>query len=117
MSSAVERPTRGGIELVLVNAVRALTADLTREDSRPYFLWDEDTSISELRAALAGADESERQRLLGKMLREARDTDVWRFVSPAEVAAALPKLSRHLGRRAAFWGYLIGRWRAHGLVP
>jgi hypothetical protein len=79
-------------------------------------LWDEDTSIRELRAALAGTNANERLRLLGKMLREARDTDVWQFVSPTEVAAALPELSRHLGRRRAFWDYLIGRWRAHGLV-
>ena len=97
--------------------MRALTTDFTRQDSRPYFLWDEDTSIAELRAALSGTDECERQRLLGKMLREARDTDVWQFVRPAQVAAVLPKLSRHLGRRRAFWDYLIGRWRAHGLVP
>lgn len=97
--------------------MRALTTDLTRQDNRPYFLWDEDTSISELRAILSGADDAERQRLLGKMLREARDTDVWRFVSPAEVAAALPKVSRHLGRRRAFWDYLIGRWRAQGRIP
>jgi hypothetical protein len=97
--------------------VRALTTDLTQEASRPYFLWDEDTSISEFRAALSGADSNERQRLLGKMLREARDSDVWLFVTPREVAAELPALSRHLGRRRAFWAYLIGRWRAHGLVP
>lgn len=51
------------------------------------------------------------------MLREARDSDVWQFVTPAQVAAALPDLARHLGRRRAFWDYLIGRWRAHGLVP
>jgi hypothetical protein len=97
--------------------VRDLTTDLTQEASRPYFLWDEDTSISEFRAALSGKDTHERQRLLGKMLREARDSDVWLFVSPREVAAELPDLTRHLGRRRAFWDYLIGRWRAHGLVP
>jgi len=97
--------------------VRALTTDLTQEAARPYFLWDEDTSIAELRAALSGTDTQERQRLLGKMLREARDSDVWLFVSPREVAAELHDLNRHLGRRRAFWDYLIGRWRAHGLVP
>ena len=97
--------------------MRALTTDLTRQDSRPYFLWDEDTSIAEFRAALSGSNDAERQRLLGKMLREARDTDVWQFVSPTEVAAALPALEWHLGRRRTFWAYLIGRWRAHGLVP
>lgn len=85
-------------------------------DCRPYFFWDEDTSIAELRATLAGSDAAERARLLGKMLREARDTDVWLFVTPNEVAAALPSLERHLGRRRAFWEFIIGRWRALGLV-
>ncbi len=97
--------------------MRPLTTDLTQEECRPYFFWDEDTSIAELRAGLGGSDESERYRLLGKMLREARDSDVWQFTSPREVAAALPSVARNLGRRHAFWEYLIGRWRAHGLVP
>lgn len=97
--------------------MRALTTDLSREECRPYFLWDEDTSIAELRGALSGPHPDERRRLLGKMLREARDSDVWQFVTPGDVAAALPELGRHLGRRQAFWEYLIGRWRAHGLLP
>jgi len=96
--------------------VRALTTDLNKVECRPYFFWDEDTSIAELRTALAGPEAQERLRLLGKMLREARDTDVWQFVTPNEVAAALPSLERHLGRRRAFWEYIIGRWRALGLV-
>jgi hypothetical protein len=93
-----------------------MTSDLTRAELRPYFFWDEDTSTGELRAALAGSDSAERLRLLGKLLREARDTDVWEFVSPAEVASALPLLGRHLGRRRRFWEYVIGSWRALGFV-
>jgi hypothetical protein len=96
--------------------MRPITSDLEREDLRPYFFWDEDTSIAELRAALSGPDPDERLRLLGKMLREARDTDVWRFVTPEEVADALPLVDRHLGRRKEFWEYLIGRRRARGLI-
>lgn len=96
--------------------MRPLTGDLTRGDLRPYFLWDEDTSIDELRAALAQPGPA-RDRLLGKMLREARDVDVWRFVTPAEVAAALPALARIVGRRFAFWSWLVERWRHHGLLP
>ncbi len=96
--------------------MRPLTADLTREELRPYFWWDEDVSIAELRAALRGPDPEERLRVLGWLLREARDTDVWSFVGTQEVADALPLLGRHLGRRRAFWEYLIGRWRAQGLV-
>jgi hypothetical protein len=96
--------------------VRPLTTDLTQSDLRPYFLWDEDTSVAELREVLSGPDEADRLRLLGKMLREARDTDVWQFVTPAEVSRDLPALTRHLGRRRPFWEYVIGRWRALGLV-
>ena len=96
--------------------MRPITTDLSIETQRPYFFWDEDTTIAELRDALTGSDESERLRLLGKMLREARDVDVWQFVTPSEVAAALPALGRQLGRRRAFWEFLIGRWRALGLL-
>ena len=94
----------------------SLTTDLTRDDGRPYFLWDEPLTIGELRARLAGPQEAERLRLLAKMLREARDSDVWLFVTPAEVADALPRIQRALGRRAAFWEWLIDGWRRDGLL-
>lgn len=93
-----------------------LSADLTRGDVRPYFLWDEQTSVDELRAVLAGPDGPLRDRLLGKMLREARDIDVWSFVTPAEVARVLERLRRRLGRRYGFWKFLIDGWRRDGLL-
>ena len=96
--------------------MRALSVDLVAPDARPYFLWDEDVSVADLRAALAGRNEHERLRLLAKLLREARDTDVWCFVTPGEVAAALPALRRRLGRRHRFWEFLIEGWRADGLL-
>ncbi len=96
--------------------MRPLTHDLSRDELRPYFLWDEDLSVAELRERLQQADEPERLRLLGKMLREARDLDVWEFVDPYDVAQVLPKLGRRLGRRRAFWEFLIEGWRADGLL-
>ena len=48
--------------------------------------------MSELRARLSAPDPHERRRLLGELLREARDTDVWLFVSPAEVASEFPSV-------------------------
>jgi len=96
--------------------MRPLTGDMGRGDLRPYFLWDEDVSIDELRAALRQPDSWSRDRLLGKMLREARDTDVWHFVTPAEVARALPKLGRRLGNRRKFWEFLIEGWRDDDLL-
>lgn len=96
--------------------MRPLTSDFSQEDKRPYFFWDEDTSIAELKRVLREGPPDERDRLLGKMLREARDTDVWAFVTPAEVADALPRLSRRVGRRLPFWQFLIDGWRADGLL-
>jgi hypothetical protein len=96
--------------------VRALTSDLSAGDKRPYFLWDEDITVNELREKLASGDVAERQRLLGKMLREARDIDVWLFTTPEEVARELPFIRRRLGRRARFCSWLIDGWRQDGLL-
>lgn len=101
--------------LSYARVMRALTADLSQSDRRPYFLWDEDVSIAELRSVMIAGPEPERLRLLGKMLREARDIDVWQFVTPEQVARDLPRLGRRLGRRRPFWEFLIRGWREDGL--
>lgn len=54
---------------------------------------------------------SESLRLLATVLREARDTDVWRFTTVDEVVALWPVLERHLGRRRRFWEFLLGKWK------
>jgi len=101
---------------VILHPMRPLTADLSEGAKRPYFLWDEDVSVDELRQTLRAGPEPERMRMMGKMLREARDTDVWRFLTPLDVARALPSLGRRLGRRRAFWEFLIQGWRDDGLL-
>lgn len=93
-----------------------MTVDLGEEDQRPYFLWDEDVSVRELRERLAGPDLHERRRLLGKLLREARDVDVWLFVSPSDVAREFPVIRHRLGRRLPFWEFLLGGWRRLGIL-
>ena len=93
-----------------------MTTDMTQADRRPYFLWDEDISIAELHSQLREGREAERLRLMGKMLREARDIDVWHFVTPEEVARALPELRRRLGRRGPFWEFLIHGWQSDGIL-
>ncbi|HSN98861.1 MAG TPA: hypothetical protein VLS89_11270 [Candidatus Nanopelagicales bacterium] len=82
----------------------------------PYFLWDDPMTVGEVRHRLATASPPERDRLLGKILREARDTDVWRFTTPEYVASRFGALSRHLGRRRAFWEFLLRRWYEEGLL-
>jgi hypothetical protein len=96
--------------------VRPLTTDLSREDERPYFLWDEDCSVADFRRALSGAGTNERRRLIGKLMREARDTDVWAFVTPEEVWADFGAIQPYLGRRRSFWAYLLTGWHRDGLL-
>jgi hypothetical protein len=96
--------------------VRPLTTDVRAENDRPYFLWDEDTTIAEFRAALAAAAPRERLRLVGKLMREARDPDVWAFVTPWEVWSEWPAIEPYLGRRRGFWRYLLEGWHRDGLL-
>jgi len=93
-----------------------LSANLYDPRAVPYFLWDEPMTVSALRERLRTASPPETTRLLGKILREARDTDVWLFTTPAEVAARWDVLSPHLGRRRPFWEFLLARWREDGLL-
>lgn len=94
----------------------ALATDFAHEDRVPYFLWDEDVTVAELRRLLAGPDTHRKLQLFGKMLREARDTDVWHFTTPAEVKRLLPLVGRRVGRRLAFWRFLIDGWTSDGLL-
>ncbi|MBN2492334.1 MAG: hypothetical protein JXQ29_15915 [Planctomycetes bacterium] len=93
-----------------------LSTDLDDPQAIPYFLWDEPRSVAEVKAALRTGSPAETSRLLGKILREARDTDVWRFVTPDEVSRRWSELVPYLGRRRPFWEFLLGRWRSEGLV-
>jgi hypothetical protein len=114
---AADAPAAEPLRVTIPSVSRGLTTDLDRTDLRPYFFWDEDISIAELHQILAGPSVDERERLLAKLLREARDIDVWRFVTPIEVAEALPRLRRQVGRRYEFWRWLIDGWRSDGLLP
>ena len=82
----------------------------------PYFLWDEPMTVEELRQRLQTASPAEQARLLGKLLREARDTDVWKFTTPEEVWRRWPALARYLGRRRGFWEFLFAHWRQEKLI-
>ena len=93
-----------------------LSTNLDDASSIPYFLWDEPMSVAELRRRLATTAHPGRVRLLGKILREARDTDVWKFTTPGEVRDHWPELLLLLGRRRAFWEFLFDRWQKEGFL-
>src|SRR4051812_18886851 len=65
---------------------RPLSLDLSTDAVRPYFLWSEDATVADLRDRLASATGVAWAQLAGMIMREARDPDVWRFVTPQAVA-------------------------------
>ena len=95
---------------------KPLSSNLNFPSNIPYFLWDEPMTVAELKRKLKSASVEERNRLLGKILREARDTDVWRFTTPLEVCRNWKELEKHLGRRREFWKFLFDFWEKEGLI-
>ena len=95
---------------------KVLSTDLEMLSVVPYFLWDEPITVAELKRRLSDASAAEQTRLLGKILREARDTDVWKFTTPQEVWQNWAELSPHLGRRREFWKFLFEFWEKEGLL-
>lgn len=93
------------------NRSAALSTDLDRADALVYFSWDEPTTVEKLRAQLQHSPPEARDRLLARILREARDTDVWKFTTLAEVVARWDDIAPQLGRRREFWEFLLRRWR------
>ncbi len=93
-----------------------LSANIADPTAIPYFLWDEPMSVAQLKERLCTASHPERIRLLGKILREARDTDVWEFIGPEEVQQLWPELQLYLGRRRSFWEFLLKRWQIEGFL-
>jgi hypothetical protein len=90
---------------------RFLGTDLTDPDVIPYFTWDAPMTVAQIHERLRTGSEAQRLYLIGKILREARDTDVWHFTKPQFVVENFDRLSPYLGRRRAFWTWLLAQWR------
>lgn len=86
-------------------------------DDRPYFLWDVPVTEAELRLRLRDPDPAIRAQWQACVLREARYEDVWRYLTLDAVLRDWAQIERHLGRRRAFWRYLLDGWRKDGLLP
>lgn len=89
---------------------------LVDAQGRPYFLWDCEMTLDELRARLADPDPEVRAYLIGKLMRQAKPDDVFTFVSAREIRALWSRLERHLGKTRPFWTWLFATWEAQGHV-
>jgi hypothetical protein len=82
--------------------------ELTRDETRPYFLWWGDYTVADLKRALTDQDAEKRAYFLGALLREANTRDVWLFTTAQQVRDEWPRLIRHLGRARKMWAWLLG---------
>jgi len=100
-----------------MSAPMSMTTNLHDEARVPYFFWDRNVTVAELREILADASNPDRIPLLRVLLREARPDDALLFVSPATIAAEWERVAPGLGRQRAFWQWLLGKWRELGYLP
>jgi len=77
---------------------------------RPYFLWDTETTLDEFLGHLGGGElPVVRGYALGKLLRQAKPDDVFRFVTLRQIRDSWAEAESHLGDRAPFWRWLLCR--------
>lgn len=93
-----------------------LSTDLNNPETIPYFLWDDPITVGELKHHLKQGTQAESNRLLAKILREAKDSDVWIFTTPIEVTQRWGAIAHMLGRRRKFWEFILRHWKKAGLL-
>jgi hypothetical protein len=86
-------------------------------EGRPYFLWDFDLTLAEFEARLQDANPEVRAYFLGKLMRQAKPDDVFRFTRVATIEELWPRLTRHLGHSRPFWTWLLDEWRRQTCDP
>ncbi len=85
---------------------------LVDQQGRPYFLWDCDMTLDELKEALLVGAPEVRAYLVGKLMRQAKPDDVLALVSMGTIRELWPDLQRYLGTSRDLWTWLLGRWEA-----
>ncbi|MBI4600776.1 MAG: hypothetical protein HY721_02335 [Planctomycetes bacterium] len=94
-------------------AALSFTPDHLLLDSsgRPYFRWDMELTLAAFLEALRDPDPEVRAYFAGKLMRQAKPVDVFRFLSLSEIGELWTRLHPYLGRSRAFWTWLLGEWR------
>lgn len=81
--------------------------------NRPYFLWDYNLNEDDVRRILARGSDVEKRWLTGRILTNARFTDIWKYLKPAQVATQFsnlrlrPELKKIWQRAFRIWGYAV----------
>jgi hypothetical protein len=92
--------------LVLVLCPTPL-ARLTDAQQRPYFLWDCDVTMPQLRDYLASDDLEQRAYWVAKLMRQAKPDDALVIIGAGEIRRLWPRIAPTLGRMRAFWTWYL----------
>ncbi len=91
--------------------------EVSREDTVPYFMWDYQYTVGQIKEMLTSGPESQRIWLMAKIMRDARYCDVWKFISLQDFLRYRERLMKgRLGWKKSFWEFLYSRWIKYGLV-
>ncbi len=82
-------------------------AKLCDARGRPYFLWDCDVTLDELREHLASPDDARRAYWLAKLMRQAKPDDAIALAGLGEMRRLWPQIAHNLGRQRAFWAWYL----------
>jgi hypothetical protein len=80
---------------------------LVNAEGQPYFLWDSEMTLEQLRSGLQDPDPEVRAYLAGKLMRQAKPDDVFTFLTAREIRQLWPRLERYLGKTREFWTWLF----------
>ena len=84
---------------------------LVDAQDHPYFLWDQEMTLSTFMERLRDPDADVRAYYVGKLMRQAKPDDVFTFVTRHEIEELWPRLDRYLGNSRAFWNWALEEWR------
>lgn len=82
----------------------------------PWFTWDAPIADDTLRQRLCHPEPAVRAQWQGLIMREARVPEVFDWIRLDEIVRDFEHIERHLGRRKAFWRWLLDGWRRDGLL-
>lgn len=76
---------------------------------RLYFFWDYDLSEADLRAILAGDNETEIAWVISRLLEAARWDDIWKYLRLSQLRAWFPRLRLRPPIRSV-WEHALVVW-------
>lgn len=79
-------------------------------EKRLPFLWDYDLSEEEVRKILREGTPAERAWLIGRILEYAPWEEIWRYLTPRQIARDFDHIRFRSTRDRELWEYALKRW-------